>query len=80
MAEASAGGPPAKTPSALQQALLGFAAASVGASVDELTTLPIDIGKVRLQLQTPRADGTLPYRNMVQAGYRVGLDEGYHYA
>ena len=66
--------PPKK--SALQQALLRFAAASVGASVAELSTLPIDIGKVRLQLQTPLADGTMRYRNMVQAGYRVGMDEG----
>lgn len=58
------------------QALLRFSAASVGATVAEMSTLPIDIGKVRLQLQKPLPDGTLRYRNMVQAGYRVGVDEG----
>ena len=48
--------------SGLQQALQRFAAASVGATVAELSTLPIDIGKVRLQLQKPLADGTMRYR------------------
>ena len=62
--------------SGLQQALLRFAAAAVGAAVAELSTLPIDIGKVRLQLQKPLADGTMRYRNMFQAGWRVGVDEG----
>ena len=53
-----------------------FAAASAGAAVAEMSTLPVDIGKVRLQLQKPLADGTMKYRNMFQAGYRVGVDEG----
>ena len=58
------------------KAMQRFAAASVGASVAELTTLPVDIGKVRLQLQKPLPDGTLKYRNMFQAGYRVASEEG----
>lgn len=58
------------------RAMTRFAAASVGASVAEIATLPVDIGKVRLQLQKPLPDGTMRYKNMFQAGYRVGMDEG----
>tara|TARA_B100000795_G_C22705986_1_gene401576 strand:- start:100 stop:1005 length:906 start_codon:yes stop_codon:yes gene_type:complete len=58
------------------KAMQRFAAASVGASVAELSTLPVDIGKVRLQLQKPLPDGTLKYRNMFQAGARVASEEG----
>ena len=35
-----------------------------------------DPGKVRLQLQKPLPDGTMAYKNMFQATYRVGVDEG----
>ena len=59
------------------RALQRFAAASVGASVAELTSLPIDICKVRLQLQKPCAsDGSVKYRNMFQTGLRVASEEG----
>ena len=41
------------------RAIQRFAAASVGATIAEMSTLPVDIGKVRLQLQKPLADGSL---------------------
>lgn len=62
--------------SPLMRAMQRFAAATVGASVAEMSTLPVDISKVRLQLQKPLADGSLKYTNMLQAGYRVAAEEG----
>jgi hypothetical protein len=58
------------------RALQRFAAASIGASVAELTSLPIDICKVRLQLQKPMSNGQLKYRNMFHCGMRVAREEG----
>ena len=60
----------------LNAAIQRFAAASIGASVAELTSLPIDICKVRLQLQKPMPNGTLKYNNMFHCGFRVARDEG----
>mmetsp|Transcript_53 Transcript_53/g.119 ORF Transcript_53/g.119 Transcript_53/m.119 type:complete len:317 (-) Transcript_53:389-1339(-) len=56
-----------------------FLAAGVGAAAAEISTLPIDIAKVRLQTQTPvmvNGKMTMPYNNMVHAMYRVSADEG----
>lgn len=53
-----------------------FLAAGIGAAVAESTTLPVDIAKVRLQTQTPRADGSMLYRNMIQSMFVVGKNEG----
>ena len=56
-----------------------FLAAGIGAAVAESTTLPVDIAKVRLQTQTPRADGSMLYRNMIQSMFVVGKNEGPSY-
>lgn len=53
-----------------------FAAASVGAVVAETITLPIDIAKVRLQMQAPLFDGSFRYTGFLQAIFRVANDEG----
>ena len=51
-------------------------ASAIGAGVAESVTLPVDVAKVRLQTQVPRADGSLLYRNMVQGMFVVGKNEG----
>ena len=66
----------AETQAPLFKAVARFAAAAIGAGIAEMATLPIDIGKVRLQLQKPLKNGTMKYRNFLQAGYRIGVDEG----
>ena len=42
----------------------------------ELTTLPVDVAKVRLQMQAPLADGSYRYTGFLQTMYKVGKDEG----
>ena len=51
-------------------------ASAIGAGVAESVTLPVDVAKVRLQTQVPRADGSLLYRNMVQGMFVIGKNEG----
>ena len=53
-----------------------FIAAGFGAAVAELTTLPVDVAKVRLQMQAPLADGSYRYTGFLQTMYKVGKDEG----
>ena len=58
-------------------ALGRFGAASVGATVAELSTLPVDIAKVRLQLQhTENLKGAPKYRNFAHAMVVVAREEG----
>ena len=51
-------------------------ASALGAGIAESVTLPVDVAKVRLQTQVPRADGSLLYRNMVQGMFVIGKNEG----
>jgi len=54
-----------------------FFAAAVGAGFAELTTLPIDAAKVRLQLQSTAVAGSTPkYTGLMQGMYRIGVEEG----
>lgn len=56
-----------------------FFAAAVGAGFAELTTLPIDAAKVRLQLQMTTgaaAESAPKYTGLMQGMYRIGVDEG----
>ena len=53
-----------------------FTGAAFGATVAELATLPIDIAKVRLQVQTPLADGSLRYTGFLQTMMTVARREG----
>mmetsp|Transcript_3948 Transcript_3948/g.5670 ORF Transcript_3948/g.5670 Transcript_3948/m.5670 type:complete len:301 (-) Transcript_3948:41-943(-) len=60
-------------------AIQRFIAAGVGAAAAEISTLPVDISKVRLQTQKPiLVDGQLVmrYKGMVHAMYRISADEG----
>ncbi|GAB5354093.1 hypothetical protein AAMO2058_000090000 [Amorphochlora amoebiformis] len=60
-------------------ALQRFLGAGVGAAAAEIVTLPIDISKVRLQTQKPvlvAGRMQLPYSGMMQAMFRVSMDEG----
>mmetsp|Transcript_9266 Transcript_9266/g.13908 ORF Transcript_9266/g.13908 Transcript_9266/m.13908 type:complete len:299 (+) Transcript_9266:123-1019(+) len=60
-------------------ALERFLGASIGAAAAEVSTLPIDISKVRLQTQKPVLQGgksVLRYTGMMQAMVRVSMDEG----
>ena len=59
------------------KALSRFGAASIGSFVAEILTLPIDITKVRLQLQhTENVSGPPKYRNFGHAGLVVAREEG----
>lgn len=53
-----------------------FGAAAVGALAAELSTLPMDITKVRLQTQAPLPDGSWRYTGFFQALGRIAVDEG----
>lgn len=54
-----------------------FTAAAVGSGIAEVSTLPVDIAKVRLQTQKVPKDGTpRMYKNMFHAGYTVAKAEG----
>ena len=52
-----------------------FLAAGVGAGVAEITTLPVDAAKVRLQLQAA-GSGSAKYTGLLQGMWRIGADEG----
>lgn len=53
-----------------------FLGAGIGAATAEFSTLPIDIAKVRLQTQVPLADGSMKYRNMIQAIGVIAKEQG----
>jgi len=56
-----------------------FLGAGIGAAAAEISTLPIDISKVRLQTQKPvlvNGSMVMPYTGMMQAMVRVSADEG----
>ena len=53
-----------------------FACASFGSVIAESATMPIDIAKVRLQMQVPLADGSMRYRGFLHAVWKIGGDEG----
>lgn len=53
-----------------------LAASAVAGFFASFFSLPFDFVKTRLQKQSRRADGTLPYKNMVDCFKKVARDEG----
>lgn len=51
-------------------------ASTVSGFCYSVATLPIDSAKTRMQNQHKNKDGTLPYRNLIQAIVKVGSEEG----
>jgi len=63
--------------SSTMEGIVRFFASGVAATISELSTLPIDITKVRLQTQKPLLDGTLKYTGQMACGKLISREEGF---
>lgn len=63
--------------SSTMEGIVRFFASGVAATISELTTLPIDITKVRLQTQKPLLDGTMKYTGQLACGKLISREEGF---
>ncbi len=53
-----------------------FGASAIGAAIAESVCMPLDVSKVRLQVQAPLPDGSFRYTGFLQCVRRIAAEEG----